>query len=247
MGAIAYTELKKNLQDKGLWFWTFILPIVFIVGFMAIFSGGEDMNPLDLVTHIIPGYTVMFSFFIMISMVITFVKDRDSGIVARIASTPLPSYHYFIGKWIPFGILVMIQIIVLFAFGFLVYDLPLGNPLALIVLSLALAFISTGWGMALAVLAKTENMGIAITQIIAMGGAVLGGLWMPLEHMPSFIQSFAKFLPQYWALVGYQEILLFNVSLWEIWRPLLILVFLGSVGAVIAVCSYSRFLRLSKK
>lgn len=246
MWAIAKMELKKNIQDKGIWFWTFILPIVFIVGFVAIFSGDAGTNFTDLVTQIVPGYTVMFTFFIMISIVIAFVKDRERGMVARIASTPLPVKNYFIGKWIPFMVIVLLQITVLFAFGVLVYDLPLGDPLALIVLSLVLAFISTGWGMAMAVLVKTENMGIALTQVIALGGAMLGGLWVPVEIMPEIVQSISKFLPQYWALQGYKEIILFGGDLTDIIPSLLFLLLGGIVGIGVALLAYPRFLRQSR-
>lgn len=245
MWALTVSELKKNIQDKGLWFWTFILPIVFIVGFFAIFSSSGDIEHQALATQIIPGYTVMFSFYIMISIVIAFVKDRERGMVARIASTPLPINQYFIGKWIPFMIIVMIQIFVLFSFGVLVYDLPLGDFFALLILSLALSFISTSWGMAMAVLVKTENMGIAITQVIALGGAMLAGLWMPIDMMPTLIQNIAKFLPQYWALQGYQTILLENGGITDIWFSLFVLLAFGTVGGIVAILFYPQFLRQS--
>ncbi|QST00032.1 ABC transporter permease [Pontibacillus sp. ALD_SL1] len=246
MWAIARTELKKTIQDKGLWFWTFVLPVIFIVAFVAIFSGDESQSYKEVVTQIIPGYTIMFAFFIMISMVIAFVKDRERGMVARIASTPLSTHHYFFGKWLPFIIIVLIQIAVLFGFGVVVYDLPLGNPLALILLSLALAFIVTGWGMAMAVIVRTENMGIALTQILALGGALLGGLWMPVEFMPEVVQNISKALPQYWALQGYKEVILSNGGMADIWLNVLILVLAGMAGGVIALLSYPRFLRQSR-
>ncbi|WP_283152763.1 ABC transporter permease [Guptibacillus hwajinpoensis] len=244
MWAIVRTELKKTVHDKGLWFWTFILPIVFIVAFVGIFS--EMGNNKEVVTQIIPGYTIMFAFYIMISMVITFVKDRERGMVARIASTPLSIIHYFIGKWIPFVIIVLIQITVLFGFGILVYDLSLGDPIAIIILSLALSFIVTCWGMAMAVLVKTENMGIALTQIIALGGALLGGLWMPVETMPEFMQNISKGFPQYWALDGYKEIILQNGGVSDVWFNLLILFLAGAVGGAIAFSAYPRFLKNSR-
>ncbi|MBW3114649.1 MULTISPECIES: ABC transporter permease [Bacillaceae] len=246
MWAIAKMELKKNVQDKGLWFWTFILPIVFIIAFVSIFSGDENTSYKEVVTQIIPGYTIMFAFYIMISMVIGFVKDRDKGMVARIASTPLPIKDYFIGKWIPFMMIVLIQIAVLFCFGVVVYDLPLGDPLALISISLSLAFIVTGWGMALSVLVKTENMGIAMTQIVALGGAMLGGLWLPVELMPEFMQSISKVLPQYWAIEGYKEIILEGGSVADVFFNISILIFSGAVGGMIAIARYPRFLRSSK-
>ncbi|XXM72506.1 ABC transporter permease [Lysinibacillus sphaericus] len=246
MWAIARTELKKNLQDKGLWFWTFILPIVFMIAFVAIFSGDENTSYKEVVTQIIPGYTIMFAFYIMISMVIVFLKDRDKGMVARIASTPLPIRDYFIGKWLPFMLIVLIQIAVLFTFGVVVYDLPLGDPAALIILSIMLAFIVSGWGMALSVLVKTENMGIAFTQVIALGGAMLGGLWLPVEFMPGFMQTISKAMPQYWAIEGYKEIILRNGTVADILFNAIILFGAGIAGVIIAFIAYPRFLRSAK-
>ncbi|QTC42837.1 ABC transporter permease [Bacillus sp. V3] len=246
MWAIARTELKKNIQDKGLWFWTFILPIVFMIAFVAIFSGDENTSYKEVVTQIIPGYTIMFAFYIMISMVIVFIKDRDKGMVARIASTPLPVRDYFIGKWIPFMLIVLIQIAVLFTFGVVVYDLPLGDPAALILLSIMLAFIVSGWGMALSVLVKTENMGIAFTQVIALGGAMLGGLWLPVEFMPDFMQTISKAMPQYWAIEGYKEIILQNGTAGDILFNAFILFVAGLAGCVITFMAYPRFLRSAR-
>ncbi|WP_347861852.1 ABC transporter permease [Salimicrobium sp. PL1-032A] len=246
MWAIARTELKKTVQDKGLWFWTFVLPVVFIVAFVAIFSGDESTSYKEVVTQIIPGYTIMFAFFIMISMVIVFVKDRERGMVSRIASTPISIYQYFFGKWVPFIIIVLIQITVLFGFGVVVYDLPLGDPFALILLSLALAFIVTGWGMAMAVIVKTENMGIALTQILALGGALLGGLWMPVEFMPEIVRNLSQVLPQYWALQGYKEIILSGGNVTDVWFHILFLILAGIAGIALALFSYPRFLRQAR-
>ncbi|SDJ83056.1 ABC transporter permease [Sediminibacillus albus] len=246
MWAIAQVEFKKKIQDKGLWFWTFILPVIFIVGFVAIFSGQEGVEYTEIVTQIIPGYTVMFTFFIMISIVIAFVKDRENGMVARVASTPLPIKHFFMGKWIPFMILVLLQIAVLLLFGVLVYDLPLGDPAALIIISLMQAFIATSWGMAMAVLVKTENMGIALTQVIAMGGALLGGLWMPVEIMPDLLQKISRFVPQYWGLEGYKEIILNDGTIIDIWQHTLILFACGAAGILIALLGYKRYLKQSR-
>src|SRR5690625_7370326 len=102
----------------------------------------------------------MFVFFIMITMVETFLKDLNSGMAARIASTPLSPYLYLIGKWIPYIYIVLTQIIILFVFGKLVYNIPLEQPLLLLALSLFLTFSVTGLGVALALLVKTFNMGL---------------------------------------------------------------------------------------
>src|SRR5699024_10470326 len=174
MGSVTLLELKKNIQDRGLLFWAIILPILFIVLFISVFtSGQEDVMKDEVILSIIPGYTVMFVFFIIISMCSSILKDQNKGMVARLASTPLRPVKYLMGKWFPYMLVVMIQIVILFIFGKLVYNVPFEQPIQLFLLSICLTFCVTGIGLAIAVIVKTENMGLAITQVIALGGAVL--------------------------------------------------------------------------
>src|SRR5690625_6438297 len=106
MFAILLLKLNKNLQDKCLLFWMILLPIIFTVLFIAVFTSGVDeATKQTITTSIVPGYTVMFVFFIIISMVSSFLNDRDLGMVARLASTPLTSNCYLIVKWILFMII----------------------------------------------------------------------------------------------------------------------------------------------
>jgi ABC-2 type transport system permease protein len=247
MSAIFSLEMKKILQDRGLLFWMLILPIAFIILATAIFaSGSDDATKQQVILSIVPGYAVMFVFFIMISMVTTFLKDRDTGWTARIASTPISPKFYLLGKWIPFMVIVWIQIVVLLVFGKLVYQIPIEQPLLLLCLSLALAFTATGFGLALALIAKTENMGIAFTQVIALGGAMLGGLWVPLEFMPDFLQSIAHVLPQYWAHQAFQDALIGRLLLKDFWQAILIIIAFGCTGFFLAIFRYPAFLKQAR-
>src|SRR5690625_5020182 len=129
MGAMFVLEMRKSLQDRGLLFWMIILPVIFTVLFIAIFTSGVNgTDKQQIITSIVPGYVVMFVFFIMISMVTSFLKDQDIGMTARIASSPLSPNIYLLGKWIPYMLIVWVQIFILFLFGKLVYQIPLEQP-----------------------------------------------------------------------------------------------------------------------
>lgn len=247
MRAMFILEMKKNLQDRGLLFWMVILPIAFIVLAVSIFaSGTEDVSKQDIILSIIPGYAVMFVFFIMISMVSTFLKDRDLGMTARIASTPLSPKLYLLGKWIPYTVIVFIQIVILIVFGKLVYQVPIEQPIFLCMLAIALSFTATGLGLALSVLVKTENMGIAITQVIGLGGAMLGGLWVPLELMPTFIQTIAHFLPQFWAHQSFQDALNGTLIEKDLFLAVLIIFAFGFGAFIVAILRYPHFLKQAR-
>lgn len=247
MKAIIHMEIRKNLQDKGLLFWMILLPIIFTVLFITIFTSGiDDSVKGKIIASIVPGYVVMFVFFIMITMVSTFLKDKNAGMTARLASTPLSPLQYLIGKWIPHMYVVCIQMIVLFLFGKIVYDIPFQQPLLLLILAIILAYTVTGIGLALALFAKTENMGLAVTQLIALGGAMLGGLWMPLDTMPSFLQLLAKFLPQYWAHQSFQDAMTGTLTYGDFLLASLVLLGFGTIGLIIALVQYPRFLKQAR-
>ena len=244
MKAIMKLELKKNVQDRGMIFWTLVLPLLFTVLFISVFTSGlNEAESRPVILTIVPGYTVMFVFFIMITMTESLIKDQNNGLVARIASTPLSRNLYLLGKWIPYMYIVFIQIVILLLFGKLVYNVPLEQLFNIIVLALVLTFMVTGVGLALAILVKTTNMGIALTQVLALGGAVLGGLWMPVDMMPDFIQTISRFTPQYWGHQGLQAAMAGTLEIGDFLKTSSILLGFGIVGFILAVVRYPNFLK----
>ncbi|MCM3338210.1 ABC transporter permease [Paenibacillus sp. MER TA 81-3] len=203
----------------------------------------ENVVPFDMISQVVPGYTVMFVFFVIISMTRRFISDKDTGMTARLSSTPMRPLSYLIGMWIPYLLVVIFQCAVLLSFGHFVYGLELGDMLSVIIIILALAFCVTGLGLALSVFAKSENQGIAFTQLIAMGGAVIGGLWFPTEMMPKFMQTIGHFTPQYWAQQGLKSIILHGAHLQDIWLNVLILLAFAVVALLIAMLQFPRFMR----
>src|SRR5690625_1688930 len=247
MNAIINMELRKNVQDRGLLFWMLILPIIFTVLFISVFTSGmEDAVQKEVTISIVPGYVVMFVFFIMISMVTTFINDRNQGMVARLASTPLRPFLYLFGKWIPYMYIVLVQISILLLFGKLVYNIPLGQPILLAGLSIALTFTVTGLGLALALFSKTENKGIAITQVVSLGGALLAGLWIPYDMLPNILQMISKFLPQYWAHQAFQEAMTGTLAYIDFFQVIGILFGFGGAGFIVALLQYPKFLKQAR-
>lgn len=247
MAAIFKMGMIKSSKDKGLYFWTFILPIIFIVLFISIFTSGTMAdNKEEVINKIVPGYTVMFVFFIMISMCYSFLEDRNKGMVARLASTPLSPYAYLMGKWGVYIAIVLIQISGLMLLGKIVYQIPFAQPIYLITTAIILSMTVTSMGVLLSLLIQSSNAGIAVTQIIALGGAVLGGLWMPIEMLPDVIQNIGKFTPQYWTHQAFQEAMAGTLAFSQFLKVCGILLGITITSIILALIRYPRFLRKAK-
>src|SRR5699024_12795719 len=91
-------------------FWSVVLPIAFTIIFMSIFTSNIPDDREAVINQAITGFSIFFSVFIIITMTVSFVKDKDRGFVERIASTPLTSKGYVTGEWLPFIVIVNMQV-----------------------------------------------------------------------------------------------------------------------------------------
>src|SRR4051812_2140101 len=71
-------------------FFNFVLPLLFLALFGAIFSG--DQENLDVIVPGIAGMSIMATTFSALAMNITFL--REQGVLKRVRGTPLPTGSY---------------------------------------------------------------------------------------------------------------------------------------------------------
>src|SRR5690625_342192 len=173
MWALVNIETQKHLQDRALLFWSLLLPIGFIILFMAIFTNMIPGEREAIVTQVITGFTVFFSVFIIISIVFSFLKDRERGLVARYASTPLTPVDYFLGKWFPFVIMVVAQLTILTLLGIIVYDMRIDNIAMYFIIVVSLAVMISSWGVDIYVFSTSVNFSIFLIIIISISSAIL--------------------------------------------------------------------------
>jgi ABC-2 type transport system permease protein len=198
---------------------------------------------LGYVDQVVPGMTVMFVFFIIITMTRRFFEEKKTGLLSRIRSTGIKPLHYLIGMWIPFVLTVIAQCVVLFAFGRYVYGLKLGDIAALAVIVVALSVAGTGIGLGLSFLVPGESAAMVITQVISMGGAMAGGLWMPSYLLPKFLQTIGLFTPQFWAQHSLQNVFAHGAHTGDILGAAAILLIFGAAGLLVAFLRLPGFLR----
>ncbi|WP_127530125.1 ABC transporter permease [Paenibacillus kobensis] len=199
----------------------------------------------DSVTQYVPGYTIMFVFFIMTTMINSFMRDRGNGMLSRLRSTPMQPIHYLIGMWIPNIIVVIVQCTVLLLFGKIVFGMHLGNLFALFSVVFILSICATGLGLMISMVSSNENIGNAFVQIFTMGGAIVGGLWYPWDLLPEFARKIGVFLPHHWAQDSLQNIMIRGANVEDVWQGLLILLAYGVAGLVIALLRFKKFITSS--
>lgn len=196
----------------------------------------QNADKPDSFQQNVPGYTVMFVFFIVMFAGRSFLTERKEGTFRRILSAPIGKWNLFIGKMIPNFLISLIQCFVMFAIGHFVFGMSLGNSiLGLIGISICLAWASTAVGMLIASLVRSETQIVGVSMMIVLTLAALGGTMVPLFIMPDIMQKIALFTPHAWALTGYQSLLVRGMGFTDVWLNMLVLFLFGIMFILIAV------------
>lgn len=182
----------------------------------------------------VPAYTIFGVFFITLTLATSFVRERDDGTLTRLLTAPVSRSALLLGKLVPYYLVNLAQIALMFLVGKILFDHPLGDAFALLVLSLSLAAAATGLGALIATVARTEAQVGALAVSSSITLAALGGLMVPSYVMPGPMQRLARGTPQAWALDGFHEVMLRGGGLFEVGAEVLVLIAFATIFFVLA-------------
>ena len=185
---------------------------------LAVTPLSRNTDELSATTHVNIGFTLTFVMMSLIATIGVMLQERQDGTWQRLLAAPISRTKilsgyllaYFILGWIQFGILVI-------ASKWL-FDIYWGNPLGLFILGSAFILCSISLGLAIGGLVKTFQQQQAIASILVTATSMLSGIYWPLELEPQFMQNLARGMPQYWAMEGFNDLLVGGLD-WQAIAP----------------------------
>jgi ABC-2 type transport system permease protein len=160
-----------------------------------------------------PAWTLLAMFFLTVPLSVSFIKERDQGSLSRLQTMAVPGWVVLGGKVFPFFIINQMQMILILAVS--AYVLPLlggdrlalGNaPLALALLGASASMAAIGFGIAVAMFARTVEQAASFSSATVMIMAALGGVLVPKTVMPLLMQHIAVVSPLSWGVDGFLDI-----------------------------------------
>jgi ABC-2 type transport system permease protein len=167
-------------------------------------DGGADRVYLILV----PGFTVMFVFFLINIMARSFIAERDQGTLRRLRLAPVSSASVLIGKTLPFYLTSVVQTAMLFLCGRLLFGMSWGpEPIYLIPVILCTSLAATTLGLLLATSVTTDQQVSAYgtSLVLVLGG--MSGCLFPRVWLPASMKQISLATPHAWALEAFDAIL----------------------------------------
>jgi ABC-2 type transport system permease protein len=166
-------------------------------------SNSQLIRTPNTVDQTVPGYTVMFVFFLIGTVTASLQLERNTGMLRRLLTTPMRRSAFLSGKVLAGAVIGVLQVATMFAIGYFFFHMNLGSaPFALLLLTVAVVLSAVCIGLAAA--AFRIERGISIFLIVA---ALLAGCAFPVDWLPPFLRTVNVVLPQTWAMAGYQDLL----------------------------------------
>ena len=190
-------------------------------------------NPSDFV---IPGYLVMFVFFTAALSAERIVRERQNHTLERLLAGSVRRESILGGIFTGTAAKGLIQLLIFWTVGILVFNIDLGlSPAAVILLSLLMVIMSSAFAIMLATLAKTQRSASSIAVLASLVLAPLGGCWWPLFTLPKWMQFIAKITPHGWANTGFNKLMVFGADFSAAVPEMLALVCFAAAFGIIAV------------
>jgi ABC-2 type transport system permease protein len=175
-------------------------------------KGGSGPTPTSVQQNA-PAWTLLAMFFLTVPLSVSFIREREQGSLFRLQTMTVPAWVVLGGKAVPFFVINLIQMASILAVS--VHVLPLlggdrlevGNaPLALLLMGAAASLAAIGFGIAVAMYARTTEQAASFSSATVMIMAALGGIMVPKAVMPPLMQDLAVLSPLSWGLDGFLDV-----------------------------------------
>lgn len=176
-----------------------------------------------------PAILALFPFIIMFLVTsITTLRERRSGTLERLMTTPLAKGDFIVGYALAFAVASIVQATVTVAFAVLVCGLTVEGPLwQLALVAVADALLGTALGLLASAFARTEFQAVQFMPVLVIPQILLGGILMPREQMPDALQSISDWLPLSYGIDAINAVTAGD-SGWDLWAPILVVLAFAS-------------------
>ena len=229
-------ERKMFWRNPSAAFFNFLLPLIFLALFGAIFSDQEA--DLQVIVPGIAGMAVMSTTFSALAMTLTYL--RESGVLKRVRGTPLPTSAYLAGIAGNAVTNTALQVALITAAGSLVFGLdPPQDWLALIVFVVLGVVCFASLGVALSHAIPNFDSAPAYVNAVFLPLIFISGVFYDADNAPAFLRGIAEVLPLKHLIDGLSGAMVTGEGLSAHAGALAVLALWSAAGIVLAVRGFS--------
>ncbi len=168
-----------------------VLPALLIALMAWIYQGTPTFDRIG------PAMLALFPFTVMFLLTsVTTLRERQTGTLERLLTTPLAKADLVLGYGLAFGLLAVGQaaVAVTVAVGLLGLDVR-GPLVALLVVAVVDAVLGTALGLLASAFAATELQAVQMMPAVVLPQVLLCGLFLPRDLLPTGLRELSSLLP----------------------------------------------------
>jgi len=232
------TEQLLYWRNREAAFFTFFLPVIFFLVFGSIYGDSqitkEHLRAAPFLEAGMIGYGAASTTFA--GLAITMVIRRESGVLKRIRSTPLPPATYIGAVLASTFITFLIEAALLVALGRLLFSV--GVPTRALSLLVALAVGAAAFaalGLGLSGVVRTAEGSSAVVNAVYLPMAIISGTFFTPKEYPGFLRAIADVLPLTYFTKLIRDVMVRHHHLWSEAGSVAIVLAWGAIGLVAAI------------
>jgi ABC-2 type transport system permease protein len=229
------TEQLLFWRSRELAFFTFLLPIVFLV-LLGSAYGDETVDGISGYEFLLAGmlgYGAASTTFAGLGIIL--VLRRESGTLKRLRATPLPSRTYLAAIFCSFVFVYFVEAAILIVLARTIFDVAIPSRLLSLVVVLFVGAASfTALGIGVSTLVRTAEGASAVINAIYLPAAFIAGAFFSTDAFPQILQWMADVLPLSHFIAAVRDVVIDDEHAWSEAANLAVVAAWGLVGAVVA-------------
>jgi ABC-2 type transport system permease protein len=167
------------------------------------------------------------------------VREKELGTLEQLNVTPLRRWELIVGKLLPYGLIALVDVVLVVAVAVLWFQVPLRGSFALLFAMCVLYVLCTlALGLFISTISNTQQQAMMTATFFFLTPMIyLSGFIFPIENMPFAIQPLTRLIPLTYFLVIVRGIFLKGIGLDLLWPQALAL---GSWGIVVLALAVIR-------
>jgi ABC-2 type transport system permease protein len=208
-------------------------------------AGGVDLrirvwfNPeLESRFFMIPGVLALLLLLVTANLAaMGIVREKELGTLEQLNVTPLRRWELIVGKLLPYGVIALIDVLLVTAVAVFWFEVPLrGSVLLLIAMSLLYVVCTLALGLFISTVSDTQQQAMMTATFFFLTPMIyLSGFIFPIENMPRVIQYVTYIIPLRYFLVIVRGIFLKGIGLRLLWPQAAALAVWGTIVLSLAV------------
>lgn len=204
--------------------------------------GSASMSQFDYFGPVLLGYFAFFFVFLIAG--VSFLRERTSGTLERLLSSPLRRWEIVAGYVLGFGVFTMIQATIITWYSIYVLDMMMkGSFLLVLLINLLLSLSALTLGILLSAFANNEMQMIQFIPLVIVPQIFFSGLFN-LDTMSDWLSWIGPLTPLYYGADALRDVMVRGYGWEHIYLDLLVLLGLSVLFMVLNIAALKKYRKI---